>query len=373
MVQAASHAHVSLQHKIAQLLIVGFKGSVLKPDDPIMQAIAAQSIGGVILFDYDHATHTYDHNIKSPAQVRTLTRQLQTAARQAAKAHAQASYPLLISVDYEGGQVNRLKASYGFPETRSAAAMAKMSVAQVREEVQHMARTLSSVGINMNFAPVLDVNVYANNPIIAQKQRSFGCDPERVTQYAALFAQAMADEHIVYVYKHFPGHGSAHGDTHQGFVDVSETWQSQELQPYQALLAHPDPYRMVMTAHVVHKGLDPHGLPASLSKAMTTDLLRKRLNCDGIIVTDDLQMKAITQHYTTREAVRLALNAGADILVFGNQLVAVQQSPQSLIAMIVEEVQAGRIPLQRIDEAYARVMQLKAQLRANEEMRVVHS
>lgn len=371
MTRAASTEHLSLQQKIGQLLIVGFKGSELKPNDSILHAIAAQAIGGVILFDYDYATKTYEHNIKSPKQLKTMNQQLQRVAHSAAIAHANDAYPLLISVDYEGGRVNRLKASYGFPATDAAAEIGELPISKAREQAQRMAQTLAAVGINMNYAPVLDVNVNPDNPIVARLQRSFSSDPQRVAQYAQLFAQALQQHHIVYAYKHFPGHGSSTGDTHQGFVDVSDTWQSKELIPYQQLLAHATPYAMVMTSHVVHKGLDQGGLPASLSKAMTTDLLRTKLHYQGIVITDDLQMKAITAHYSTREAVSLALNAGADMLVFGNQLVSVQQSPEALIAMIAEEVHAGKIPLQRIDEAYARVMKLKAQLRASEAHRAV--
>ncbi len=344
---------ITLKDKIGQMLIVGFQGVALTPDAPIVQAILAQRLGGVILFDFDYQTKTDGKNIQSPQQVQALTQQLREYAKQAAIIKKNYLSNLLIGVDYEGGSVNRLKEKYGFPKTYSAAEMGQSTLGQVQQYAEQMAMTLQKAGINLNFAPLLDVNVNPNNPIIGKLGRSFSDDPQKVIECATLFSKAYRDHGIRCVYKHFPGHGSSTGDTHAGFVDVTQTWEVKELEPYQSLLQQPD--AAVMTAHVVHTGLDSNGYPASLSAHMTTDLLRKKLHFDGVVMTDDMQMKAITDHYSVTDAVTLAINAGADMLIFGNQLTAAQD-PQQLVDIIYDAVQSGRITTARIEEAYGRVV-----------------
>jgi beta-N-acetylhexosaminidase len=349
---------VPLKEKIGQMLLIGFKGAEIQPNDAIVQAILQHHIGGVILFDYDFETKTFTHNIRSVEQVTRLTAQLQEYTRQASVN----GYPLLIGLDYEGGKVNRLKENYGFPKTLSAAELAKLSLSDAALYARQMAETLAKVGINLNFAPVVDVDVNPESPVIGKIGRSFSSDPNIVADYAALFAKAYYEHGILCTYKHFPGHGSATGDTHQGFVDVTKTWQVTELEPYKALLLNPHGNELVMTAHVVNYNLDSEGHPATLSKPITTDLLRNKLNFQGTVITDDLQMRAITDNYSTEDAVRLAVNAGADILVFGNQL-AKPLNPQDLVDIIYNDVQNGQIAESRIDDAYQHIMKLKELLR----------
>jgi len=353
---------VSLKQKIGQMLIIGFKGMELKPDDAVTRAILAQQIGGVILFDWDYQTKTYHHNIQSPKQLSSLTQQLQAYANQAANTHKNNLTPLFISIDYEGGVVNRLKEHYGFPKTISAEEIGKGSKEQAYHYAQQMAETLKNNGINMNFAPLVDVNLNPTNPIIGGKQRSFSSDPKDVTNYAAIFSKAYDDQGILCAYKHFPGHGSSTGDTHAGFVDVTATWKEEELIPYDQLLRQPTHCPIIMTAHVVNYKLDEKGYPASISKAITTGLLREKLNFDGVVVTDDMQMKAIADHYGLKEAIKLAINAGVDILIFGNQLSLTWQDPQEIIDIIYQSVMDNEISERRIDEAYQRVMKLKGKL-----------
>jgi beta-N-acetylhexosaminidase len=352
---------IPLKEKIGQMLLIGFKGMELHDGDAIVQAILKHQVGGVILFDYDFSTKTFEHNIKSPAQLKKLTGQLQDYTRQAAQSNHQEYYPLLIGLDYEGGKVNRLKEGYGFPKTLSAADIATLSLDEAKQYAEQMAVTLQQNGINLNFAPVVDVNVNPECPVIGKFGRSFSSDPKVVSDYAGLFSKAFYEHGVLCSYKHFPGHGSSNADSHMGFVDVTSTWMQYELDPYKTLLQQSYGCSLVMTAHVVHYGLDSQGYPASLSRAITHDLLREQLNFHGTVITDDLQMKAITDNYGTHEAVKLAVNAGADILVFGNQL-AVPQNPQEIIEMIYQDVKNGEIPESRIDEAYQHVMQLKEQL-----------
>lgn len=343
---------ITLKHKIGQMLLVGFKGTELQPTDLIVEAILEQQIGGVILFDYNYQTKIYDHNISDPAQLKYLTQQLQNYNKNN-------MHPLLISIDYEGGKVNRLKEKYGFPPALSAAEIGLGTYEKAAHYAYEMAKTLKEMGINLNFAPVLDVNINPDNPVIGKIDRSFSNNPQKVIHYAELFSKAHQDQGILFAYKHFPGHGSSTSDSHLGFVDVTETWQELELEPYYTLLPQFSDCAMVMIAHVVHYGLDNKGYPASLSAAMTQKLLRETLGFNGVVVTDDLQMKAITDQYGLKEALRLAINAGADILVFGNQLVASYQDPKQLVEMIYADVLSGEISLSRIEESYQRICQLK--------------
>jgi len=352
----------ALKEKIGQMLMVGFKGTELHADDAIVQAILKQQIGGVILFDYDFQTKSLNYNIENPKQLKQLNAQLQNYAKQAAKKNKNNLIPLFISIDYEGGKVDRLSVKEGFPPTLSAAAIGQGTYEQANQYAQQMAATLKAEGFNINFAPVVDVNDNPTNPIIGMLERSFSSDPAKVVAYASIFSKASQAQGILCTYKHFPGHGSATGDTHIGFVDVTKTWQPAELIPYQQLLQQPYACPLVITAHVINSRLDSKGYPASLSYAITTDLLRKTLKFNGVVVTDDMQMKAIADHYGLADAIRLAVNAGADILVFGNHLVTTPQDPQEIIDLIYNDIQAGKIPESRIDEAYQRIINLKKKI-----------
>lgn len=348
------------------MLMIGFDGMVLSSDHPITQAILAQQIGGVILFDYNFQTKKFERNIKNPQQLQSLTQQLQNYNELSAKQHQNQLVPLLIGIDYEGGQVNRLKESYGFPKTLSAAELGTGSQEQAIQYADTMAKTLQQAGINFNFAPVVDVNVNPDNPVIGKLARSFSSDPKKVIEYAKIFAAAFKKHGIIFSYKHFPGHGSSLSDTHAGFVDITKTWREYELEPYQQLLKNSEDEAAVLTSHVVHYDLDHQGMPASLSTEITTELLRKKLKFNGVVITDDLQMKAITDNYPVAETVRLAINAGADILVFGNQLVKTAQDPAELIEMIYSDVKSGKISEHRVDEAYQRIIKLKQNIKIKE-------
>lgn len=360
-VNAAINKEARLKEKIGQMLLIGFQGTELTPTDPIVQAILTQRIGGVIL--YASQTPSDRRNITNPTQLKNLTQQLQDYTKQAAKNNNNEFFPLLIGVDYEGGKVTPLKQSKGFPATISAASLAQGTLAEAEHAAQQMARTLADAGINLNFAPILDVNVNPENPVIGKFERSFSRDPKRVAEYAAIFARAYQEHGIICTYKHFPGHGSSSKDTHRGFVDVTPTWQAYELEPYKALVNKSLSCPMVMTAHVVHYGLDSRGYPASISHAMTQELLRTTLNFTGVVITDDLQMRAITDNYGLAESVKLAVNAGADILLFANQLATAPQDPAQIIDLIYADVKAGEIREDRIEEAYQRIIELKKKIK----------
>lgn len=352
----------SLREKIGQMLIMGFNGKAVNDSSLVAHYIDEDNIGGVILFDYNFQSQTFDKNIESPEQVASLNKQLQTLTSNANNKHQRPQLPLLISVDYEGGVVNRLHSRYGFPAIPSAKKVAQEGFEKANEVAALMANTLNNSGFNLDFAPVLDVDVNPDNPIIGKLERSFSADPNSVSQYGQIYTNNFLNKKVECAYKHFPGHGSSVSDSHLGFVDISNTWSAKELTPFLELLSQPQHCGMVMIAHVVNRNLDASGLPATLSASMISGLLRHDLQFDGVVITDDMQMKAIADYYGLSSALSLAINAGADMFIFGNQLADKEQSPKELIDIIEEKVHSGEIPEQRINEAYQRIMKMKASL-----------
>ena len=351
-----------LRYKIAQMLIVGFDGMSVDENSSIVQQITDYGLGGVILFDYNFNTQSYVKNIKSPEQVLELNKNLQKFNHLANKKHGRQDLPLFISVDYEGGRVDRLKESYGFPKTFSADEVAHDSLANAAKIASDMAITLKNTGFNVNFAPVVDVNVNTDNPILGKLGRCFGEDAGKVAKYASIYAQEFLKEGILPVFKHFPGHGSSNADSHLGFVDVTDNWQLIELTPYKIIEELKSPNSMIMTAHIINRSLDESGLPATLSQKILTGLLRKELGYTGVIISDDMQMKAIADNYSLEDSLTLALQAGVDMFIFGNQLSSSPQDISKVIDIIVSKVQQGVIDSKHIDEAFARIKTLKSQL-----------
>lgn len=346
---------------IAQMLIIGFNGVSVDESQPISQAILEHNLGGVILFDYDCQKKQKGRNIVNPAQLKELTDTLQGYANISASKGDYTPLPLLISVDYEGGEVVRLRDEYGFPKTHSAEALLGVEPAIAKRQFDSMAKTLADHGMNLNFAPVVDLNINARNPIIAKRKRAFSDDPIEVSRLAEAFISAFHEKNLVCAIKHFPGHGSSDRDTHHGFVDITESWDPVELEPYRRLLNKPGLIDMVMTGHVFHESLDADD-PATLSKKILTGLLRDKLGYEGIIISDDLQMEAITHAYGTEDAIIKAINAGCDVLVFGNQLTSDPVEPEKLIDIVHHAWQQGHIATERIASAHQRIVQLKARI-----------
>lgn len=346
----------SLREKIGQMLLLGFRGSTTADTALIVRDLCEHAVGSVILFDLD-MTSTIDsgapgrRNIESPAQLKALIAHLQ----------AQARVPLLVSIDQEGGRVNRLKPAYGFPETISAEELGRLDdLAETRRHSEATARTLAAAGINFNLAPVVDLDANPDNPIIKGKRRSFSADPETVARHAAEWVRGHRAHGVLSCAKHFPGHGSAAGDTHLGLVDVTQTWHERELIPFRRLI-EAGLGDAVMSAHVFNSRLDP-ARPATLSRAVITGLLRERLGFRGVVLSDDMEMKAISTHYGLETAVVEAVNAGVDLLCFGNNMSYDPDIAPKVIALIERAVASGKIPAARIDESCARVLQLKRQI-----------
>ncbi len=345
----------SLSVKIGQMLMIGFRGTSLDNAPEIAADITRRRIGGVVLFDYDVPTHSPSRNIVSPQQLASLTLELQKLA----------NIPLFIAIDQEGGKVSRLKQARGFPSSVSAAYLGKLNNPDsTTTAAVQTAQTLKAMHISINFGPVADLNSNPDNPVIGRLGRSFSSDPSIVISNLQLIIQAYHNNGIIATLKHFPGHGSSTTDTHRDFTDITASWSEQELEPYRALIAsgYSD---AIMTAHVFNAKLDTL-YPATLSKQTLTGLLRDKLHFKGVIVSDDIQMKAIADRYGLETAVQLAIEAGVDLLLFGNNT-SYDPAIASKAAEIIRSLLQKRIITpERIDQSYQRIMVLKNRYRSND-------
>ncbi len=335
---------------IGQMFLLGFDGCTVDRNHWLTDAIEQDKLGGVILFDrnVDGAVQ----NISGPAQLQELTAQLQEMAAEL----------LLVAVDQEGGRVCRLKERDGFPSSVSAAVLGRDEPDRsTAPAASAMAATLAGCGINLNLGPVVDLDLNPDNPIISRYERSFDSRAGQVVAHARAFIDAHHDQGIACCLKHFPGHGSARGDSHLGFVDITGDWQARELDPYKKLFAagFED---AVMTAHVIHRGLDPSGLPATLSPLVVNGMLRRDLGFGGVTMTDDLQMRAIADHYGFREAVQRAVLAGVDLMIVGNNLVRSQDALSEGVAAIRELLDNETVDADYINASLARIDALKQKI-----------
>jgi len=343
----------SLEEKIGSMLMVGFMGTSAPHNSQICQDIKKYNLAGVILFDMNPVNHKEAKNISSKNQVAKLTQELQACSKDG---------KLLISVDQEGGRVQRLKSKYGFyGKFPKAKDVIRLSDARVKQHYEKMGAELRSVGINYNLAPDVDLAINKRNRVIYKLGRSFGANPKQVVHYASIFMDAMHDNGVLTSLKHFPGHGSSLGDTHKGFVDVTKLWKPIELEPYR-MLAKTQTIDTVMVAHVFNKKLDSR-YPATLSKKIVNGKLRGEFGFNGVVITDDLQMGAINKKYGLKNTLKLAINAGDDILLFGNQLsVKSMVKTSTLVKTIKQLINSGEVKLSDIEASNERVEKLKAKL-----------
>ncbi|MDA3818483.1 MAG: glycoside hydrolase family 3 protein [Prolixibacteraceae bacterium] len=342
----------TLDEQIGQMLLVGFRGTELNDDNPIIHDLEQYNLGGVIIYEKDGPTQSRPRNVESPEQLRQLVADLKSFSHE----------PLFVAIDEEGGVVTRLKEQYGFPATVTAEYLGEINREDTtRFYAGRIAATLSEMGINMNFAPVVDVNVNPESPAIGALGRSFSANPDSVAFHSQLFIEEHRQRNIVSCCKHFPGHGSAAADSHLGLTDVTETWKEDELVPYKKLIAGND-CKMIMSAHVFNRNLD-NEYPATLSKKILNDLLREEMKFDGVIVSDAMEMKAITEHFGYKEAIEKAINAGCDILVFSNNIDTFNPGVVADVVDIIHNlVDEGKISESRIRESYERIMNVKETL-----------
>ena len=342
----------ALERKIGQMLLVGFRGTSVDDAGAVVEQIRAGQVGGVVLFDVDVLNGEPVRNISSPDQVRALVGGLQQAARGG----------LFVAIDQEGGRVTRLKQRSGFSPTLSQRELAQRGVTATRGQADQTARTLSQLGINVNLAPVVDLDVNSESPAIGALGRSFSADAQAVSEHSRVVIESHHERGLLTAVKHFPGHGSAVADSHRGFVDVSGTWSDAELVPYRTLIRD-GMIDMVMTAHVFNRNIDPEW-PATLSPSTITGLLRQQLGFTGVVIADDMQMGAIVDHYGLETALRQAIVAGVDIITFANNNPRAYEpdiAPRA-INIIAAMVEDGAISETRIDESIGRIQALKERL-----------
>jgi beta-N-acetylhexosaminidase len=350
----AAAADDRLDRMIGQTIMVGFSGQ--NEDDPGVKAVRDQLakgvIGGVVL---------YPENISSQRQLRLLTAFL---------ANANSTLIPFIAVDQEGGRVQRLDRRSGhthFPSAQKMGRDATLTPEEARRIYGEMAKELAGAGINLNFGPVVDLSLNPWNAVISRRKRSYGPDPKTVTSLARSFIAAHREANVATVAKHFPGHGSSWSDSHKSLPDISRSWQESELEPY-AALSHDGLLDMVMVGHLYHPRFsDGEKLPSSLSanaiKALRAD---GYIGYRGVVVSDDMEMGAVRDHYALEDRVIRALNAGVDLLVFSNVKSRDTDLGVRLHGIIANAVRDGRIPRARIEAAYERIAALKQRLMAHD-------
>ncbi|MFN5169690.1 MAG: glycoside hydrolase family 3 protein [Cyclobacteriaceae bacterium] len=343
---ATAQLRDSLDFKIGQMVLMGIPRADV--DTLVFEAVKSGRVGGIILFE---------KNIPKKASAFADLKKIIWSYQKVAPA------PLFVAIDQEGGRVNRLKEKYGFTRSITAEATGKAkSLDSARFYGEATAATLAGLGFNVNFAPCVDVAVEPTNPVIVKSGRSYSANEDSVTFWAREFIEQHRKFDVVTVLKHFPGHGSSTTDSHFGVADVTRTWTQRELKPYQALLqsGHVD---AIMSCHIVNKALDTAGFPGTLSRQILGGMLRQRLNYNGVVFSDDMQMEAITKQYGFEESIKLAILAGVDVLCFANNVPgSLKQKPGWIFSVIRDAVLKGEIPRERIDQSYQRIRKLKSSM-----------
>ncbi|WP_127592196.1 beta-N-acetylhexosaminidase [Paenibacillus lautus] len=330
-------ADLSLEQKVGQMFICGF--NALTPNEHAKILIEQYQVGGICYFR---------RNVKTLPQLAELSESLQQLASDSRK------FPLLISIDQEGGMVARIDHEGISRIPGNMALGAAGSAEDSYRAAQIGARELRSLGVNMNFAPCLDVNNNPRNPVIGV--RSFGEDPQAVAALGTAAIKGYQEEGVSATAKHFPGHGDTSVDSHLGRASVPhdlERLRSVELYPFaQAIQGGVD---AIMTAHVSFPAIEPSDLPATLSHAVLTGLLREEMGFEGLIVTDCLEMHAISKEYGIPEGAIRAIEAGADCVLVSHNL----SEQTAAITAVIEAVRSGRLSEDLIDTAVERILTLK--------------
>lgn len=335
----------SVDIMIGQMIMIGVGDfNLIEGDEAIFSEVKSGKVGGVVL---------YEKNILFESPKPELALLIETLQKNA-------NIPIFVSIDEEGGWVTRMKTRYGFPKNVSAQYLGDLDILDsTRFYADQTASLLNDFGINMNYAPVVDVNLNPRNPVIGRIERSFSKDYHDVIKHANAVIEEHSKNGVIPVLKHFPGHGSSRSDTHLGLTDVTDTWQMEEVYPYSALIDS-GKVSAVMTAHIVNKSLDETKNPATLSKRVVTGLLRDFLHFEGVIVSDDMQMGAITNEFGLREAIKMSILAGVDILMFANNVRDDDRVTATTIHAIIKDLLFEEIITRdRIKQSYDRIMKLK--------------
>ncbi len=322
---------MSLQELVGQMFMISMGGT--EPDYYVNKMIRKRNIGGVLLFGY---------NMKSEAQTRALTDSLQELSMR-----TEPSIPLFVAVDHEGGEISR--APWVAPQPAAAQVGARGDPREAREVAEQMGEELLRAGVNTNFAPVVDTGYGA-----AIGARSFGEDPQLVAEMGAAAVEGFKAAGVVCAAKHFPNHGPATADSHQGLPVVDHdpaTLRSYDLPPFEAAVAAGVP--MVMVGHLLYPAIDPER-PASLSPEAIA-MLREELGFEGIVVTDDLAMAGASGDGPPARAAVEAVKAGADLLLISSP----PEQQADAFDAVVAAVESGEIPRRGIEASVERVLEVK--------------
>ncbi|HNT49204.1 MAG TPA: glycoside hydrolase family 3 N-terminal domain-containing protein [Cyclobacteriaceae bacterium] len=334
-----------LDIKIGQMILIGMPRAEVDP--LVLDEVKKGKVGALIFFEKN-----IPNKPNAFASVKNMTWTYQKAA----------SIPLFICIDQEGGKVNRLKEKYGFTRSVTAGALGKSrSLDSVAFYAEATAATLAGLGFNVNFAPVVDLAI-TENTVIFKPERAYSSNEDTVALMAAEVVKQHRKFGVITALKHFPGHGSSKEDTHFGVADVTNTWNERELTPYKKLV-DANMVDAVMTAHIVNKNLDSKGYPGTLSKEILDGILRRRLGYNGVVFSDDMQMHAISKNFGLEESIKLAINAGVDILCFSNNISGSDERTVDKVHSIIKKlVASGEIKPERIDESFQRIVQLKSRI-----------
>ena len=319
---------------VAQLLMVGIEGT--KVTSELKLFLKETGVGGIILFK---------RNYENPRQLAELIQGLQDAS----------AIPLLIAVDQEGGRVARFREHFTiFPPMASLGRLGEEGIAIADEVGRALGRELAAVGVNCDFAPVLDVNTNPSNPVIGD--RALAHDPALVAHLGCAFIRGLQGEGVAACGKHFPGHGDTDVDSHLGLPLLPHTrrrFEELELVPFRAAIE--TGVASMMTAHLMIPALD-RDEPASVSRPITLQLLRRELGFNGVVFTDDLTMKGITVKYPPAEAAWRSIAAGADVALICHHL----EDQRAALEGLRKAVGEGWIPMKELAGAMERVAALKA-------------
>jgi beta-N-acetylhexosaminidase len=331
---------MSLEDKIGQMILAGVSGTSM--DANANKLISQLHVGGIIFYKY---------NFETPTQVIQLVNQL--------KAGNSSSLPLLLGVDQEGGRVTRLPGGLvNFPPNKQIGQINNPDFSYKVGTL--LGRELKEFGLNLDFAPVLDINSNPNNPVIGD--RSFGDNAEIVSKLGIQTMRGIQSQNVITTIKHFPGHGDTSVDSHLDLPIVNKSLKELkelELIPFERAINQGGD--VVMVAHILLPQLDKTN-PGTMSKAVMTDLLRKQLGFTGVIITDDMTMGAITEHFDIGKAAVESVKAGSDIILVGHDY----NNVVKIISSLKAAVQNGEISEQRLNESIERIIQLKRKYSIND-------
>lgn len=340
----------TLEEKAAKMLIVGVDGTKIEENKQLVRDIKEYGVSGVIFFE---------KNISQEGDAKAILKKFTDDLQ------ALTSYPLFISIDQEGGKVNRLKTKYGFSEMVSQQSVGEIDKNKYTREVANIiASEVASVGFNLNFAPCLDVNINPACPVIGKVGRAFSSDEKRVSKLAQIYIKEHHKMGVLTSLKHFPGHGNSLSDSHEGFTDITNTWEERELTPYFDIINN-SLCDMVMVSHLYNKNFDSI-YPATLSEATINGLLREKLGWNGVVISDDMQMGAITKLYTFEKSIIQGIKAGVDIFIISGNLKNERFNiTKRFIKTITNAVEKGELTVEQIDRSFNRIEELREKIDKN--------